>query len=418
MNTIVQKVFARASGAKSVDVGDIVTVRPDLAVGNDFTASLAVKQLREAGIEDFLDPSRVCIVAGRHAPFRDAAINEMVRGLEAFGRKKGVRALFSHGEGMDHVLLPDNGYIDPGMLIAVGDSHAATLGGFGAVGIPLGSTDLAYVFAFGETWLRVPETILARFDGKPSDLITTKDLTLALLKELGVDGANYKAVEYEGDAIAHFSVEERTTLPNMAIEMGAKTGVIAPLPDTIEWLSSRGANVSSIVHSDPEAVYCETIRIDAGSLAPKVAAPHSPDNVFDVDTLAGEKLTQINIGSCTNGRIEDLRQAARLLRGKKVANSVRLLVTPATRDVYQLALSEGIVEQLHEAGATVNPPGCAACTGWHLGALGKGDRCLSTHNRNFKGRMGSKEAEIFLASPYVAAASALTGKITDPREVA
>lgn len=414
--TIVEKVLARASGQARTSPGEIVTARIDLAVANDLSGPLAIRQMQKAGPVRFFDPDRICFVAGRHAPFNNAQIAQNVSGLAKLCREHGISRFFGHGEGMDHVVLPEEGLVTPGALVCNGDSHAATMGAFGAIGIPMGSTDMAYIFAFGETWLKVPPTLLARFSGRPGRGITTKDLTLALLREIGVSGADYMSVEYEGDALDRFSVCERATLPNMAVEMGAKTAVIAPRADTLEWLERRGVDTSGAVSADPDAVYERRVDIDAGSLAPQIAVPNSPEDVVAIDQVAGAELDQVNIGTCTNGRIEDLHQAAEILKGRKSRSGVRFLVTPASRRTYEEAMRDGTLAALSEAGAVINPPGCGACAGWHMGTLGEGEVCLATHNRNFKGRMGHPDARIFLASPYVAAASAITGRITDPRE--
>ncbi len=414
--TIVEKVLARASGRTKTSPGDIVTARVDLAVANDLSGPLAIKQMLKVGPVRFFDPERICFVAGRHAPFNNSQIAQNVAELGRLCRDQGVELFFGHGEGMDHVVLPEEGLVRPGALICNGDSHAATIGAFGAIGIPMGSTDMAYIFAFGETWLKVPPTLLAHFSGKPEKGITTKDLTLALLGVIGVSGADYMSIEYEGDALDAFSVCERATLPNMAVEMGAKTAVIAPRADTLKWLEQRGVDVSGSVRADVGASYERRVHIDAVALAPQIAVPHSPDNVVAVDQVVGTALDQINIGTCTNGRIEDLHQAAELLNGRKSHPGIRFLVTPASRRTYDEAMRDGTLAILSEAGAIINPPGCGACAGWHMGALAEREVCLATHNRNFKGRMGHPDAQIYLASPYVAAASAITGRITDPRE--
>ncbi len=414
--TIVEKVLARASGRRDVAAGDIVVAQVDLAVANDLSGPLAIKQMREAGPVRFFDPERICFVAGRHAPFNNAQIAGNVAELGRLCREQGVKLFFGHGEGMDHVVLPEEGLVQPGALICNGDSHAATIGAFGAVGIPMGSTDMAYIFAFGETWLQVPETLLARFNGAPSPALTTKDLTLALLKEIGVTGADYMSIEYDGSALDAFSACERATLTNMAVEMGAKTGVIAPRDDTLSWLAERGVDTSGAVSADPDALYSRLIEIDANVLSPQIAIPNAPDSVVSVDSVAGTQLDQVNIGTCTNGRIEDLHQAAKILEKRKCDKNLRFIVTPASRRTYQQAMRDGTLAILDEAGAIINPPGCGPCAGWHMGTMAENETCLTTHNRNFRGRMGHPDARIYLASPFVAASSAITGRITDPRE--
>jgi len=291
------------------------------------------------------------------------------------------------------------------------------MGAFGALAVPMGSTEMAYIFAFGQTWLVVPPSIQVTYNGELSRYVTSKDLILATLKELGVDGARYKAIEFVGKALAPLSMDQRMTITNMAIEMGAKTALMEPDQVTSDYLSVRGASAGKTYRSDKDALYERKIHIAADTLSPMVAKPHSPDAVVPVEELSGIKLTQIAIGTCTNGRLVDLQEAAEVLKGNKVAKGVRLLVTPATDIVYRAAMESGILSILQEAGATINPPGCGPCAGIHMGVLGPKDVCLATHNRNFRGRMGHKDSAVYLSGPYVAAASALTGVITDPRKV-
>ncbi|MEQ8441335.1 MAG: aconitase/3-isopropylmalate dehydratase large subunit family protein [Alphaproteobacteria bacterium] len=414
--TIVEKVLARASSLLSVAPGEVVTAKVDLAAANDITAPPAFRLFLEAGGSRVFDPEKIAVVAGRHAPFRDAETAERVGWLSRFCGDQGIERIFTNGEGMDHVLLPESGIIEPGMLVANGDSHAATIGALGAIGIPFGSTEMSYVFAFGETWFRVPDTILVEYVGVPMRGTVSKDMVLALAKQIGTDGANGAALEFAGEAVAAMSISERFTLPNMAIELGAMTGVIGTDKKTRSYLERNGCSSVAGINADGDAMYARSIRIDTSELEPQIAIPDSPDSVVAVSQTGDVALTQINIGSCTNGRSADLRQAAEILKGRRVAPGVRLHVTPATKKIYTQALREGVIQDLNEAGAIINPPGCGACAGWHMGALGPDDVCLATHNRNFKGRMGHRDAQIYLCSPYVAAASALTGRITDPRE--
>jgi 3-isopropylmalate/(R)-2-methylmalate dehydratase large subunit len=412
-----EKILAVASGRERVSAGEVVTVRVDLALANDITGPLTLRQMQSAGADRVFDPNRIAIVAGRHAPFPNAIFAADVEGLRRFCQEQGIRHFYGCGEGMDHALIPELGLVSPGMLVCDADSHVCTVGAFGAFAVPMGSTDMAYIFAFGETWLMVPSTIRVEYTGRASRFVTSKDLVLATLKELGVDGARYKAIEFTGAALSELSMDQRMTITNMAIEMGAKTGMMQPDAVTRQYLSERGAAPGTPVASDADAEFERAIVVDVDALPPLVAKPHSPSNVVAVDELRGIKVTQVTIGTCTNGRLIDLQEAAQVLKGNKVANGVRLIVTPATDIVYKAAMRSGVLDTLMDAGAIVNPPGCGPCAGIHLGVLGPDDVCVATHNRNFRGRMGHKDAQIYLCSPYVAAATALTGAIADPREV-
>jgi 3-isopropylmalate/(R)-2-methylmalate dehydratase large subunit len=418
--TYVEQVLARASGRDQVRAGEIVTARADLSMANDITAPLAIDQFERAGARRVADARRIFIAAGRHAPFRDAAAAQQVQRVARFCQQQGIDQFFGYGEGMDHVLAPEMGLVRPGMLICNADSHACTYGALGAIGVPFGSTDLAYLLAFGDIWMKVPETVRIRFDGTPGAGVTSKDLVLAALAQTGVDGARYRAVEFVGSALSALTVDERFTIANMAIEMGAKTGVMFPDAAVDAWLSARPPQGEAlpavpVPQPDPRASIAHTWVVDVDSLPPLVAQPHLPSNVVPADTLSGVRVDQVNIGSCTNGRIVDLRQAAAMLRGRRVARHLRLIVTPATAAIYRQALEEGLLATFLDAGATINPPGCGPCAGWHQGTLAGDEVCLATHNRNFQGRMGSKHSQIYLASPLVAAATALSGSIADPR---
>lgn len=415
--TIAQKVLARCAEREHVEVGEIVTTRVDLAMANDFTAPLALQQFHAAGASRVFDPDKVCFVAGRHMPFRDPQLAASVEALGRFCEQQGITHFYASCEGMDHALAPELGLIRPGMLILNADSHACTAGALGAFSIPVGSTDMAYVLAFGETWLLVPPTLRVRYSGTPGPYVTSKDYVLATLRELGVDGAAYKAIEFCGDALAHLDTDERFTIANMAIEMGAKTGIMEPDEKTEAYVRARSSIGYDVPKSDADAEFEDTIDIDVGSLTPLVAKPFLPSNVVPASEVSGTRVTQVNIGTCTNGRMVDLEQAASIVRGRKVAKGVRFMITPATDSVYRAALKSGLVEVFVDAGAIVNPPGCGPCSGWHMGALSASDVCVATHNRNFRGRMGHRDAQIYLASPYVAAASAIAGAIIDPQEV-
>ncbi|MEO8387989.1 3-isopropylmalate dehydratase large subunit [Polaromonas sp.] len=416
--TIAQKILARASGLESVQPGEIITAKVDLALANDITAPMALSQMKAAGVSGVFNPDKICIVAGRHLPAKDPVVAMEVAKLRNFCTQQGIQRFYgSGGEGMDHALIQELGLARPGMLICNADSHACTVGALGCLSIPMGSTDMAYIFAFGETWLRVPESMRVRYLGKLAPYVTSKDLVLETLRLLGVDGAKYRSIEFDGPALADLTIDERFTITNMAIEMGAKTAVMAPDKVTDAYLERVGAFPYLPIASDEGAQFVEDFSIDADTLRPLVACPHSPSNVRPVAELKVTKVTQVNIGTCTNGRLIDLQQAAEIIRGRKIANGVRLMITPATDIVYRAALKTGLLEVFLDAGATINSSGCGPCGGIHMGVLGADDICVATHNRNFRGRMGHKDAQIYLASPYVAAATAVAGVICDPSEV-
>lgn len=417
-STATEKILARASGRAKVSAGETVTVKVDLAMANDITAPITIKQFREAGARRVFDPDLICIVAGRHMPFRDAAFAKSVDGIGAFCREQGISRFYANCEGMDHALVPDLGFIRPGMLVCNADSHTCTYGALGAYGVPMGSTDMAYIFAFGETWLRIPETIRVRYNGSPGRYVTSKDYVLSALGVLGVDGARYKTLEFGGSALQALSVDERFTISNLAIEMGAKSSFMVADDKVRDYLAARTQVPSQVYESDPDAEFERTIDINVSDLEPVVAKPHSPANVAPVSEVRGVRITQVAIGTCTNGRLIDLQQALEVLRGHKVAPGVRMLVTPASDIIYREAERLGLLDEFRAAGASVNPPGCGPCAGMQKELLGPDDVCVATHNRNFPGRMGSPAAQIYLSSPYVAAASAVAGEIVSPEAVA
>ncbi|MCL7413711.1 MAG: 3-isopropylmalate dehydratase large subunit, partial [ANME-2 cluster archaeon] len=329
-------------------------------------------------------------------------------------RQQGISNMYDVGEGICHQVLPEQGFALPGRLIVGADSHSCTYGAFGAFGTGVGATDMAEIFASGKLWFRVPQTMRVTVEGNLGDRVSAKDLTLNVIKHIGADGATYKAMEYYGSAIEKLSIAGRMTLCNMAIEMGGKAGIVPPDTKTDKFLKGRAVDTYTPVYADDDAQYCEDIHIDVDDLPPQVARPHSVDNVCDVDEVAGMAIDQVFIGSCTNGRLEDLEAAARILRGGSVV--VRTIVIPASRSILLEGIEKGFISSLIEAGATLGPPGCGPCLGAHLGVLAEGEVCVSTSNRNFKGRMG-RGGLLYLASPETAAASALKGEIADPRLV-
>ena len=416
-STAAEKILARASGRAKVSVGETVTVKVDLAMANDITAPITIRQFHEAGARRVFDPDRICIVAGRHMPFRDAAFAKAVGGVGEFCREQGISRFYANNEGMDHALVPDLGFIRPGMLVCNADSHTCTYGALGAYGLPMGSTDMAYIFAFGETWVRIPETIRVRYNGTPGRYVTSKDFVLSTLGLLGVDGARYKTLEFGGAALSALSMDERFTISNLAIEMGAKTAFMVADDTVRDYLAKRTQETGQVYESDPDAEFERTIDINVGDLGPVVAKPHSPANVAPVSEVKGVRVTQVALGTCTNGRLIDLQQALEVMRGHKVAAGVHMVVTPASDIIYREADRLGLLDEFRAAGAVVMIPGCGPCAGMQKDLLGPEDVCVATHNRNFPGRMGSPMAQIYLSSPYVAAASAVAGELIAPQAV-
>ncbi len=415
--TVSEKILARASGRDEVSAGEVVKAWVDLAMMPDLTAILAFRAMKEMGRERVWDGDKVVVVLDHVAPASTLMAATVHRDIRRFAREQGLRYLYDVDSGVCHQVLPERGHVKPGMLIIGADSHTCTHGAFGAFATGVGSTDMGAVLATGKTWLRVPETIRVSVEGALPDLVAPKDVILRVVGEIGADGATYNALEFAGGTVREMGVSGRMTLCNMAIEMGGKTGIVEPDEKTLEYLKGRTDGAFDPVRADPDAEYKRVLELDVGDLEPQIACPHKVDNVKPIGAVAGKGIDQAFIGSCTNGRLDDLRTARSLLKGRKVHPDVRLLVVPASRGVYLDALEEGIIQDLVEAGATVSNPSCGACFGGHIGLLAPGEVGLTTSNRNFRGRQGSPEAEVYLSSPAVAAASALTGVITDPREM-
>jgi methanogen homoaconitase large subunit len=413
MYTISEKILSRASG-KPAHAGDFVIAGIDYAMAHDGTSVLAVKAFKEMGVKKVWDPDRIIIPFDHIAPANNETAANLHRSTRQWIKEQGITNFFDVGEGICHQVLPEQGFAMPGKLIIGADSHSCTYGAFGAFATGVGATDMAEIFATGKLWLRVPQTIRITVDGKLAKGVSAKDMTLFIIKNVGADGANYKAIEYYGRTISDLSMAERMTLCNMSIEMGAKTGIVPPDNKTFEYLEGRARDKFTPVYADNDAQYCQEFNFDAGDLEPMVAKPHEVDNVSGVGSVAGTPLDQVFIGSCTNGRFDDLEVVAKILAGKKV--KVRTIVLPASRSVLIKATESGIIATLLKAGVIIAPPGCGPCLGAHMGVIGEGETCLSTSNRNFKGRMGAGGL-IYLASPQTAAASALKGVIADPREL-
>jgi len=412
--TFAQKVLARKAGLDSVVPGQIVTVRPDKLLTHDNTADISQK-FRRIGVARVADPDINVIVLDHVTPAANETYATNHQMARQFVAEQGISAFYDIGEGICHQVLPEKGHAWPGAVIVGSDSHTPTHGAFGAFSAGIGRTEAAAVMATGQIWLRVPESLRIVVDGKLPPRVSAKDVILHIIGDLGADGADYRSVEFAGAAIRQMSVASRMVLTNMVAEMGAKNGVVEPDEKTRAWLKGRVENGYEEVLADPDAVYERVIEYDVSQLAPQVAKPHTVDNVVPVTEVAGTAIDQALIGTCTNGRLEDLEAAAEILHGKQIASNVRLLVLPASREVLLAAIERGIVGDLVAAGATLLNPGCGPCLGAHEGCMAPGEATISTANRNFRGRMGSKEAFIYLGSPATVAASALTGVITDPR---
>lgn len=385
----------------------------DVAMAHDGTAPLAIEALRDMGVDGVWDAGRIVLVIDHVAPSPAEGSSRLHMLMREFAKKNGIGAFYDVGSGICHQLMVEQGHVRPGFLAVGADSHTCTYGAVGAFGTGIGSTEMAAVFASGELWFRVPKTIRIEVSGAPPEAITPKDITLHIVGLVGADGATYKAVEFCGPVVEQMSVEGRMTLCNMAVEMGAKTGLVNPDEKVRQFYAGDGVE---LLRSDGDAEYEKRIEVDVSGLEPQVAYPPRVDDVRPITEAEGVEVDQVFIGSCTNGRLEDLRAAAKILKGRHVAEGVRALVIPASRQVYLQALREGLIETFIRAGCVVCSPGCGPCAGGHMGVLGPGEVCVSTSNRNFVGRMGSRDAKIYLASPLTAAASAVSGKLADPRD--
>lgn len=416
--TITEKILAKHAGRDSVKPGELVNAKLDLIMCHDVTTTPAIDMLKEHGITKVFDPEKIVIMPDHFVPNKDIKSAEMVRKIRLWAQEVGIEKFYDLGNhGVCHALLPEQGHVKPGMTIVGADSHTCTHGALGAFSTGIGSTDLAASLATGELWFKVPPTILFNISGKLKDGVYAKDIILEIIHRIGVDGARYKAMEFKGEVIDTLSIEARMTITNMAIEAGGKSGIIAADEKTLAYLKDRSEGEFEILQSDEDAVYEKVIDIDVSDLEPMVAFPHLPDNGKAVSDIK-EKIIidQAYIGSCTNGRIEDLRVAAEYLKGQKVAKGTRCIVIPATTDIWKQANKEGLLDIFMEAGATVSSPTCGPCLGGHMGVIAGGEKCISTTNRNFVGRMGSPDSEVYLASPATVAASAVNGYISDPRK--
>ncbi|MDR2488263.1 MAG: 3-isopropylmalate dehydratase large subunit [Desulfovibrio sp.] len=417
--TLAQKILAAHAAVPVSDVGleagRIVNCKVDLVLANDITAPLSIKAFRQMGAKEVFDKSRIALVMDHFTPQKDIASAEQVKGVREFAEEQAIAHYFEGGNaGVEHALLPELGMVGPGDLVVGADSHTCTYGGIGAFATGMGSTDIAAAMALGESWFKVPETIRVSFSGTLAPDVSGKDLILWTISQLGVDGARYKALEFDGPVIDAMSVEGRLTMANMAIEAGGKVGLFAADTSTLAYCKDAGRTNDAPLAPDPGAHYERRLSKDVTGLEPQIACPHLPENVRPVSELKSIAVNQVIIGSCTNGRITDLRAAAAVFAGRKVKKGLRCIVLPATPAVWMQALQEGLIETMLQAGCVLGPASCGPCLGGHLGILAAGERALATTNRNFKGRMGSLDSEVYLANPAVAAATAVAGVITHP----
>ena len=412
--TIIEKILSNKSG-KNVTVGDIVVATVDYVMGQDGTSPLAINAYRAMEGKKLFDPARVALVIDHSSPSPLEAVSNLHTLMRSFARETGCK-LYDVGEGVCHQLMLETGRIGPGSLVVGADSHTCTYGALNAFSTGVGSTDLAAALISGKMWFKVPETIKFVCNGKLPPGVYSKDLILFLIGQVTADGATYLSAEYTGEAIRAMSIEARFTVANMAIEMGAKAGLMEADEKTFDWVKRFGGSGFEAVAADADAVYARVLEYDVSALEPQLAKPHRVDNVAPLSELAGTPIHEAVIGTCTNGRLEDLRIAAEILKGRKVSPDVRFIIAPASREIYVQAMREGLLETLVLAGGAVVTPGCGPCVGTHNGVPSDGETVISTANRNFKGRMGNRNAEIYLGSPATVVASAITGKITDPRE--
>ncbi len=413
--TITQKILAAHCGRDYVEPGELIQAKVDIALANDITAPLAIKAFNEVGATKVFDRERVVLVCDHSSPNKDIPSAIQCQTVRNFARAQDLVHFYDGGEmGVEHALLPEKGIVGPGDLIVGADSHTCTYGALGAFASGVGSTDLAAAMATGECWLKVPETMKFVYRGKLSAWVTGKDLILMTIGDIGVDGANYRAMEFTGEAIAALPMADRFSMANMAVEAGAKNGIFAPDKVTEKYARGRALRPFTVYQSDPGAVYLTEKTYDVSALSPQVACPPSPENVVPVGEIGNVRIDQAVIDSCTNGRLEDLELAARVLKGRKAAKDVRLIIIPATPLIYRQAMDQGLISIFMDAGAVIGPPTCGPCLGGHMGILAPGEVAIATTNRNFVGRMGHTQSKVYLANPAVAAASAVAGRIIGP----
>lgn len=412
--TIAEKILSAHSGKKA-RAGDIVMADVDFCFGQDGTSGMIIDSFRKIGVQNVFNNDRFCMVIDHSSPSPNIGVSAIHDKIRKFGLEQGVK-VFDVGCGVCHQLVPESGYVSCGDLVIGADSHTCTYGALNVLSTGVGSTDLAITAGSGKNWFKVPETVKVTVDGTLPAGVYSKDVILHIIGDVGADWATYKSVEFYGKAIKAMSVESRMTISNMAVEMGAKCGLMEADSKVVAWIKKHSERDPEPVTADADARYADAREYDVSSLSPQIARPHTVDNVCGVEEVEGLPIDVVSIGTCTNGRTEDLEVAAAILKGKKIAPGVKLIITPASKKIYLHALKKGFIEIFVDSGAIVNNPGCGPCVGTHQGVLADGERALSTANRNFKGRMGNPNSEIYLASPATAAASALEGKISDPRQ--
>jgi 3-isopropylmalate/(R)-2-methylmalate dehydratase large subunit len=416
--TMTQKILASSAGLDQVKAGQLIKAKLDMVLGNDITTPVAVNEFKKIGLNRVFDKNKIAIVPDHFTPNKDIKSAEQVKYIREFSREMGIVNYFEIGQmGVEHALLPEKGLVVPGDVIIGADSHTCTYGALGAFSTGIGSTDMAAGMATGEAWFKIPEAIRFVLKGKPGKWVSGKDVILHIIGMIGVDGALYKSMEFTGEGVRALSMDDRFSMANMAIEAGAKNGIFEVDENTLEYVKEHAVKPYKTFAADADAEYDKTYEIDLAAVKPTVAFPHLPDNTRTIDNVGTVKIDQVVIGSCTNGRIEDMRMAAHILKGRKVHPDVRCIIIPATQKIWKQSMNEGLFDIFIEAGAAVSTPTCGPCLGGHMGILAKGERAVATTNRNFVGRMGHPESEVYLASPAIAAASAIAGKIASPEEI-
>ncbi|MCR5098649.1 MAG: 3-isopropylmalate dehydratase large subunit [Lachnospiraceae bacterium] len=416
--TMTQKILAAHAGLDHVEAGQLIEADLDMVLGNDITSPVAIHEIDKMKVDGVFDKDKIALVMDHFVPNKDIKSAEHVKEVREFACENCISHFYDVGQmGIEHALLPEKGLVVAGDVVIGADSHTCTYGALGAFSTGVGSTDMAAGMATGKAWFKVPQAIKINVTGKPAKYVSGKDVILHIIGEIGVDGALYQSMEFTGDGIANLSMDDRFTIANMAIEAGAKNGIFPVDDKAIDYMKSHGTREYKVYEADADAEYASELTVDLSTLKPTVSFPHLPENTHTVDEIDEIKIDQVVIGSCTNGRISDLAVAAEIMKGKKVADGIRVIIIPATQQIYLDAMEAGYLRTFVEAGAIVSTPTCGPCLGGYMGILAHGERCVSTTNRNFVGRMGDVTSEIYLASPAVAAASALTGFISDPERI-